>query len=456
MLVVFVAAGIASAQPSHVHIWSLEARIAEADAVVVGPIVKVHRKVIAAPNQRQPNGEYEYAPAVKAEEVLKGDIKGVVDDLGARWSLSEDRRYEQWMKAGNSILWFLGPTPKPGQKRVWHYVVFGKEVPAEAYFGGRREPPMYAMDFTILKNEKEVLDRARAYAKTSTKVLPTHSIRFSSPWHDLIVPVEPALEKTAKRLLDSPQDFLQKGEELDPRLRYTLRSSGVSALRHFKSKENAELLRSLLDEPLEDFESSLVRQHPVRVIAFEVLLQWGVETRLPKDFETVKFLDLTGFDVPDGTLKEVAKLQGLTGLELHNAKFTDKGLKQLTNLKRLTWIGLDEKQMSDATLRALREAGLLHAVAAASAKDGKRPTSAAEVVSLALCRGPLTDAGLKELSELKNMTWLDLRDTQITDAGLTELVGLKNLTRLLLQGTRVTDAGIAVLHKALPKCEISR
>lgn len=260
-LLIVLATGTAGAQPMHQQHWSLEARIATSEAVVIGTIVKVNRKVLIERGARQENGlidsngQYEYAPVVQTGEVLKGNLKGIVDDLQPRWSLGENHTYEQWMKGGNLMLWFLGPLPKPGRGRTWRAVTFGKEVPAEAYYGGRREPPMYAMDFTRLADEKTILDRARAYAKNSTKELPTHSIRFSQPWNDLIVPIEPTLEKTAKRLLASPQEFVQKWEKLDPRLRYVLRSSGVSALRHFKSDGNIALLKTLLDDPLEDFQS---------------------------------------------------------------------------------------------------------------------------------------------------------------------------------------------------------
>ena len=39
----------------------------------------------------------------------------------------------------------------------------------------------------------------------------------------------------------------------------------------------------------------------------------------------------------------------------------------------------------------------------------------------------VTEAGLKELTPLKNLTTLDLSYTQVTDAGLKELAALKNL-----------------------------
>ena len=67
----------------------------------------------------------------------------------------------------------------------------------------------------------------------------------------------------------------------------------------------------------------------------------------------------------------------------------------------------------------------------------------------------MTDAGLKELAPLKNLTTLYLSLTQVTDAGLKELAPLKNLTTLDLTGTKVTDAGLKELRDALPKCKIT-
>jgi Leucine-rich repeat (LRR) protein len=44
-----------------------------------------------------------------------------------------------------------------------------------------------------------------------------------------------------------------------------------------------------------------------------------------------------------------------------------------------------------------------------------------------------------------NLTYLDLKDTNVTDAGLKELKHLKNLEELNLVGTKVTDAGMKEL-----------
>jgi internalin A len=87
-------------------------------------------------------------------------------------------------------------------------------------------------------------------------------------------------------------------------------------------------------------------------------------------------------------------------------------------------------------------------------RDEKAPGK--PVVKVNLRGTQVTDAGLKELAALKNLTTLDLNLTQVTDAGLKELATLKNLTTLELVYTKVTDVGLKELRKTLPKCQIQR
>ena len=57
----------------------------------------------------------------------------------------------------------------------------------------------------------------------------------------------------------------------------------------------------------------------------------------------------------------------------------------------------------------------------------------------------VTDEGLKELARLKQLQTLDLMGVQVTDAGLKELAGLTQLESLNLSDTQVTDAGLKEL-----------
>jgi internalin A len=79
-----------------------------------------------------------------------------------------------------------------------------------------------------------------------------------------------------------------------------------------------------------------------------------------------------------------------------------------------------------------------------------------------LCLGSsrITDAGMKQIAGLQNLTRLDLGGgpgqmaAPITDAGLKELASLKKLTILSLLDAKVTDAGLKELKRALPQCRI--
>ncbi|HEV3440758.1 MAG TPA: hypothetical protein VG122_25620, partial [Gemmata sp.] len=59
----------------------------------------------------------------------------------------------------------------------------------------------------------------------------------------------------------------------------------------------------------------------------------------------------------------------------------------------------------------------------------------------------VTDVGLKELRQLKNLTELELSVNKVTDEGLKELGQLKNLNSLVLMQTEVTDAGLKELKE---------
>jgi Leucine-rich repeat (LRR) protein len=65
-----------------------------------------------------------------------------------------------------------------------------------------------------------------------------------------------------------------------------------------------------------------------------------------------------------------------------------------------------------------------------------------------------TDAGLTHLQELKELEYLDLRNTQVTDAALAHLRGLSKLKRVWLYNTKVTEEGMKSLQESLPKCRI--
>jgi hypothetical protein len=142
-----------------------------------------------------------------------------------------------------------------------------------------------------------------------------------------------------------------------------------------------------------------------------VVIEWkpGVLEALPEPQSSFGLsLGLSG--ITDTDLKEVARFQQLTSLDLLSCKkVTDAGLKDVAKLQQLT--------------------------------------------TLHLWRTKITDAGLKEVAKLQNLTLLALDgNNNITIKGLKELVSLKQLTMLTINDTKITNAGLAELRNALPKC----
>jgi hypothetical protein len=299
LLGVALAAGRADAQTT-VTYWTLEARIGEAEGVVRGPIAKVSRKVIVPPGGQTPDGTpwpdgiVEYTITVKVDEVLKGNTKDNVEFV--RRTSALDTTYDEWFKARTPFLWFLARNKEAVS--VSGALRLGEPVAAEATYRTGYEPPLFSMDFTVLKGATEILPRARAYARQSPKPVPTHTMtiprdvaqrcRPSGDANFLIVPADASLEQTARRLITSPHDCV-KDDKLDSHSRYQLRLAGVNALRHFKSNGNTTLLRSLLDDPTTVFETidegprkgTTIKRYPVRAQSYDILTAWGVDVPRP-------------------------------------------------------------------------------------------------------------------------------------------------------------------------------
>src|SRR5579872_2963076 len=95
-----------------------------------------------------------------------------------------------------------------------------------------------------------------------------------------------------------------------------------------------------------------------------------------------------------------------------------------------------------ACVRADEAAAVQHLekLGAAIVRDDTLPGK--PIVAVTLTGPTVTDAGLKELKECKNLQTLYLRSTQVTDAGLKELSACGNLQTLGLVEARLTDAGM--------------
>jgi hypothetical protein len=170
-----------------------------------------------------------------------------------------------------------------------------------------------------------------------------------------------------------------------------------------------------------------------------------------KPLAELRKLNLDGcYRVTDAGLAHLSEMPHLRVLALHNTKVTGSGLGALASAKGLTRVVLPEQ--TDGALQALAKIGKLHALEEALTAAEERPATNADVTRF-MIRGPVTDAGLKEVKAFPNMTHLNIESNKVTAASLPFLKTLKKLKRLDA-GFPITDEQRQELAKALPGCEL--
>jgi hypothetical protein len=137
----------------------------------------------------------------------------------------------------------------------------------------------------------------------------------------------------------------------------------------------------------------------------------------------------------DTELARFDQLPEFASLGLSHTPIGDEGIEQLGYLPALENLFVVETELGDIGVAAMENYPLLALLHAYGTE--------------------ITDHGLKQLAvHNKQLTELSLVECPITDDGLAELAQLKQLRLLAVDRTGVTAAGIARLQRALPECEI--
>jgi hypothetical protein len=303
----FFLAGEGSAQMGY-QADSLEWLIVDSDVVVRASVVKVERESIPNPEPklyREP--EDWFIVTLKVHETLKGEPVGSL--TFTERTVAYFRVYEGWRDAEREQLWFL-VRKKEGQDAEsekiaarsrlglygggWSVVRLGPPVPEERRFQAM-PPPIFSMDLTVREKPDDILKAARVAAAEGGQRgrVQGHGIELprgvmqrsghSGDANSLSVPVDRRLERMARRLIESPGDFLpgaDRGFHADQ-----LRLEGIKALRHFSSEPNAALLKPLLKDPYwsihESPEGVREKVYDLRETAYETLRSWDIAVDRP-------------------------------------------------------------------------------------------------------------------------------------------------------------------------------
>jgi hypothetical protein len=276
--VVALAAAAEGTRAQHslpLHLSSVEWLVGDSDVVVRGTVVDVAADHIWS------------VVTFDVLETLKGQsakrVKFVVYKID-----SEDAALAQAKQSKRELVWILKrqaagvPTDAPNREKVLAryktdlYAPFlpGRPgepalpvIPLASVESDKMQPPaLLTIDLRLLNSSDELVKAIRAaIAETPNDAatgsysvaLPKEVARrtgFSRDRNFLTVPRDGRLEAFARRLVQSPGDFLSKNNgflsKSNLEQRSMLRLEGVKALRQFPSEKNLAVVRAWLDDPM--------------------------------------------------------------------------------------------------------------------------------------------------------------------------------------------------------------
>jgi hypothetical protein len=156
---------------------------------------------------------------------------------------------------------------------------------------------------------------------------------------------------------------------------------------------------------------------------------WALDS--PEEQAAIQEIEKIG-----GTVRKIAANSEAKECAFHlsGTDLTDEGLAQVAKLTNLTWLNLRGTKITDA--------GLVHL------------KGLTELTRLHLEKTEIGDAGLPHLVGLTKLEYLNLYGTKVSDAGLDQLSQLKSLKRIYLWESAVTEEGAQKLREKLPETEV--
>jgi hypothetical protein len=266
----------ARGQPIVEDIDSVEWMAADSSLIVRGT-------VIAEQIKEEPEGYVWHKVAFRVDETLKGEHRPTLQFIVQTNTI--DKEIGQWRDESRPLLAFLDDSPRVvarWRSKNWARFPF---APRTGYCNGsflelgrQGAPACYTLDFRALRGTEPILEATRNAIRGLAITARICSHAFMIPGDSLkrlTVPVDSRLEAQARKWTGSADMYV--------------RVLGASALVYFRSDENAETLKGLLNDPATWEHQNLLargaerkeRVFAVREEAYAVLDAWGYNVSHP-------------------------------------------------------------------------------------------------------------------------------------------------------------------------------
>jgi len=172
---------------------------------------------------------------------------------------------------------------------------------------------------------------------------------------------------------------------------------------------------------------------------------------------SVRVLRLLGTQIGDDGLSELSTLSNLENLNIGFTGITDDGLIHLAKLHRLKELHVNGTRVTNAGMEHLLALEQLCAIDIRETKvddTGIERLKPLEKIESIWLNASVTDKGLVNLAEFRNLRIINTFGARVTDESLLHLAKIKGLRFLVLTNAKVTAEGVEKLRKALRQCRI--
>lgn len=157
-------------------------------------------------------------------------------------------------------------------------------------------------------------------------------------------------------------------------------------------------------------------------------------------------LDMICADVSDDDLSYVGRFRMLTRLHVAGNPLGDRGVGCLVHLSRLELLNISGTQISDKAMFSIARLSSLKQldISDTSVADvGDLPFP--QLWNLVLRRTQISDKAMLSVAQLPSLDTLDISDTSVTDVGVGYLRECRSLAFIACKGTPITEAGVREL-----------
>jgi len=229
---------------------------------------------------------------------------------------------------------------------------------------------------------------------------------------------------------------MRKNLVLTSTILLALMITAIALMSYFKKREQYKALRKPTQNDTKQFLEivNIFKQGKQEGIVAAQLRIGADELKYLEGIGDIPYLNFYRTTIKNSDMELIAKIPGLTALDLTETRITDEGLKYLEKHPTLKVLWLNHIPISDEGLKSI--ATIPH------------------LEELHLWMTNTTDAGCVTLAKIQTLKILSLEVTMVTDRGVRTLFPLKNLIELKTWNSKVSDAGRKAIRANWPKIKL--